>query len=129
MKQRLSGPGWEEYCKQPSTEDSTSAETRARKAELWNQDWYKVVEDMKHCAMFCMRDELAGLLSDGLMVVGESCRVSVTPEQKKVWANIIAVVKSCPMGPTHSDATFTMVHLSKAAKAMAALMDAVLDNA
>ena len=69
--------------------EKTSAETRARHAALWNEDVYKVVEDMHHCAKFIMRDELADLLSDGLVAM----RDELTESQAQEWELIIEAIK------------------------------------
>jgi hypothetical protein len=104
--------------------EKTQPETRAAHAELWNQDWYKVVEDMKHCAMFCMIEELTDLLTDGLEIVGGNTGV-LSDTDRAEWQSIIADVKACPMGHDAVGATRIMFHLSRQCKRMMALMERI----
>jgi hypothetical protein len=70
--------------------EGTTPETRKRHAGLWQEDWYKLLEDMHHCAQFIMRDEIADLLSDGLIILGEK----LTAAERQEWERIIDAVKS-----------------------------------
>jgi len=103
----------------------TSPETRAANALLWASDWYKVVEDMHHCASYCMKDELADLLGDGLQFC-ELNNFNLKDSERLAWAGIIFDVKNCQMGDGGHSATLQVArYLNQCARKMAELMDEV----
>jgi hypothetical protein len=76
--------------------EKTSGETRTAAASNWESNWYKVTEDLHHCATFILIDEIVDLLTDGLNFVRTNAPLSDTAEAE--WTHIIEAVKACPLG-------------------------------